>query len=547
MATDDQSKDKPAPTDGQTTEPEAAERPDETRLGIELGVDSNLPFATPFNPVALGVGKTRDEELREILKDESEEYGPTVRQLIAMRRMDGQARALYRLLTLPIRAALQSCTFVPAEGGEKEAEFIEQVFTTPPESGGMTVTLHRFMSQLLMGLFDGFSAFEKVFWIPDHGPLEGKVTMKKLAHRPPETITFVTDKTGGFAGLRQRAQNAGKIVDVFIEPEYSLYYAAQEEERKFYGVSFFQSAFYHYDKKVKMYYIAHLSGQRAAIGTRIGTHPRSATRAERANFAQQLQNMSLAQWMMAPEDFKVDSLKESGSFPFLEYINHHNSQMSKSLLAAFFDSDAGGKTSESTPLIQNNQPGDEMFKLMLSSIMDDIANQINHYIIPQLVDYNFDGGKYPTFTWGKLTDEQKGAIAETFDKLASQQTVTPEFIRALEEHQAEEFGLDIDYDEIEEREAQEAAMMQQQAGQQVDENGNPIPQVGENGNPVDTAAATPAGAAASGQATNLASFGQQAVGLTNPAEDDEVPGGTTSLMKLARELLDAAEEQDEDE
>ena len=58
--------------------------------------------------------------------------------------------------------------------------------------------------------------------------------------------------------------------------------AAQEEERKFYGISFFQSAFYHYDKKVKLYYTAHLAAQRAAVGTRVGTVPQQATKAAKA-------------------------------------------------------------------------------------------------------------------------------------------------------------------------------------------------------------------------------------------------------------------------
>ena len=41
----------------------------------------------------------------------------------------------------------------------------------------------------------------------------------------------------------------------------ALYFANDEAERPFYGVSMFESAFYHYDKKTKLYYIAH---QRAA-------------------------------------------------------------------------------------------------------------------------------------------------------------------------------------------------------------------------------------------------------------------------------------------
>jgi hypothetical protein len=518
--------------------PKKAEVPDIESLGVEVGSDANLPFAAPFNPKSLGVEKNPDEELQEIVRDESEEWGPTVRQLVAMRRLDGQARALYRLLTLPIRAALTTATFVPAEDGEAEAEFIDQVFNLPPESGGMTVTYHRFMSQLLQGLFDGFSAFEKVFWQPDIGPLAGKYTLKKLAHRPAETISFVADKSGGFAGLRQRAYNAGKAIDVFIPREQSFYYAAQEEERKFYGVSFFQSAFYHYDKKVKMYYIMHLAAQRAAVGTRVGTVPPNATEAAKREFAVQLNNLALAQWMMMPEGFKVEVLKEAGSFEFLDSINHHNSQMSKSILAGFFDENEGAGSNDSS-LVNFAKPGDDMFMLMLRAVMDDIAAQINHYVIPQLIDFNFPGGKYPVFTWGKLTDEQKAAIANTFDKLlASPGNVTPEFIRALEEHQAEEFGLDIDYDEVDQREEQEMAQranIDPTTGLPFDgtdpETGQPLPPEEQEAAPVapgaaPAAAGAVAGAgAAAGAAAGVAVAKKkkpvESVKLSNPVEEDD--------------------------
>ena len=473
--------------------PKPAKKPNIQALGVEQGTETVLPFSLPFNPVALGVGKNKDEELQEIIRDESEDTGPTVRQLVAMRRMDGQARALYRLLVLPIRSALSTSSFVPADDGEAEAEFIEQVFTIPPESGGMTVTFHRFMSQMLQGLFDGFSAFEKVFWQPDFGPLQGKITLKKIAHRPAETVTFLVDKQGSFAGLRQRAFNAGKTVDAYIPKENAFYFAAQEEERKFYGVSFFQSAFYHYDKKVRMYFTAHIAAQRAAVGTRVGTVPPNATVAAKQEFATAMSNLAVAQWMMMPDGFKVEVLKESGNYDFLAQINHHNSQMSKSILAPFFDKEQGGGQNEGS-LVNFAQPGDAMFILMLRSVMDDIANQINHYIIPQLIDYNFPGGKYPTFTWGKLTDEQKAAISSTFDKLlGTPGNVTPEFVRALEEHQAAEFGLDIDYDEVdqreqEEKEAQEAANIGPD-GQPIDPNADiEQPQVDADGNPIDPAA-----------------------------------------------------------
>lgn len=426
-------------------------------LGVEYGVDNSLPFSSPFHAVAVSTKGRIQEDLNEVMREDGEEYGPTVRQLVAMRRMDGQARALFRLLTLPLRAALNNSEFVADDDGEEEAEFITTVFTAPPNQGGMTVTFQRFMSQLLGALFDGFSAFEKVFWIPPKGPLEGKVTLKKLAYRPSDTVTFVADKQGGYAGFRQRTHGVnGQTIDVYIDPEYSFYYAAQEEERKFYGVSFFQSAYYHYDKKVKLYFTAHMAAQRAAVGTRIGTVPSNASPAAKLEFRRALNDLIFAQSIMVPEGFEVDVQNEASNYDFLGMVNHHNNQMSKSILAGFFDKETGAGKEEGS-LVNFAQPGDDMFVLMLRTLMDEISNQINHYIIPQLIDYNFAGGKYPKFTWGKLTDEQKAAISATFDKLASAQTITPEFIRALEQHQADEFGIDVDWEAVEVREAEEKA------------------------------------------------------------------------------------------
>lgn len=445
-------------------------------LGVERGVGSQLAFTTAFRPVSLGISKTPKEELEEVLRDDMlEENRPTVRQLITMRRLDGHARALYRLLTLPIRASLNKSTFKPAEGGDEEAEFIDLVFNTAPTNGGMTNTFQRFMGQLLGSLFEGFAAFEKVFWVPTHGPLQGKYTLKKLAFRPADTITFVQDKNGGFAGYRQRASNGGRYTDVYIDPEYAFYYAAQEDERKFYGVSFFESAFPHYDAKAKTYFTAHLAAQRAAVGTRVGTVPLNASTKAKQEFATSLGNLALAQWMMVPEGFKVELLRDSGGYDFLNLINHHNHMMSESVLANFFDKDTGGGTGESGALVNFAQPGDDMFVLMLRSIMDDIASHINHFIIPQIIDYNFKGGKYPEFTWGAFTDEQKAAIAATFDKLAASgqsMIASREFFRELEKEVADEMGLEIDWEAVEAREEEER--MQQQA-MGVGPDGTPLP------------------------------------------------------------------------
>ena len=431
----------------------------------EYGISIRLPFSTPFLPPRGMSG--RKEELYEVFSEKAEDE-PDILQLQAMRRTDGQARALYRLITLPIRSALRTAKFVPTEDGDEEADFIEQMLTLPYSGGGMQTPMRTVVAQMLMAVFDGYSAFEQVLWRPKRGPLKGKWTLRKIAHRPSETVTFITDDHGDFKGIRQRTVIHGREVDEFIDDRSALYFAVQEEERPFYGVSYFQSAFHHFDKKVKLYYIAHLSAQHRAVGSRIGTVPLSASDKEKNDFLKHLEDFGFAQAIVKPEKFEVEHQYPTNSADFLELINHHNSQMSKSVLAAFFDDSQGGGADNA--LVDFGKQSDSMFVMMLQALMDDMAALINEKLTPKFIDWNFGSEKYPEFTWGTFTNEQKEMINDTFGLLsvASTTQVTPEFIFELEKYMAEELGFEIDYDEIEKQRAadkEKQDMQAQEAGQ----------------------------------------------------------------------------------
>lgn len=407
---------------------------------IERGFSDYMPFTEPYKG-SHQVSKHADV---------------TIEQLVRMRRTDGQARALYRLITLPIRAALQTASFVPAdkvEGGEEEAEFIKQLFNLPPNAGGMSVPFTRIIAQMLQAVFDGFSPFEMVYWQPTSGPLKGKWTLKKLNYLPADTVRFLVTEDGSFDGFRQITHKpGGKLVDVKIPRDTCVYYAAQEEENRFYGQSYFQSAYYHFDKKVKLYYLMHLAAQRSAVGTRVGTVPEDHSTDELNAFRQGLSDLGVAQWMTKPENYQVELLKEGGTFDFLSYINHHNSQMSKSILAAFFDENQG--TGGDASLVDFGKQTDSLFVMMLQTIMSEIASIINHYIIPRFIDWNFNSAKYPEFRWGPFTDDDKESIQDVFTNLAgiTGGNFTPEFFREVEKKMADKFGLEIDYETIEQEE-----------------------------------------------------------------------------------------------
>jgi hypothetical protein len=281
---------------------------------------------------------------------------------------------------------------------------------------------------------------------------------------------------------------------VKIPKETAVYYAHEEAERPFYGVSMFESAFYHYDKKEKLYYIAHLAAQRAAVGLRVGTMVPNAPAEDKNNFVKALSQLGLAQYIALPTaDWTVQTLNEAAArFDFLGLINHHNSQMSKSVLAQWFDNEQGGGQGDST-LVDFGKQDDVTFFMMLEGILEEMAQVINDQIFPRFVDWNFGSEKYPQFKWGPLTAEQKGAIQDTFDKLATagmQANVTPEFMLELESRLAQDFGFDLDYDKIKREREKQQRLMQQQQQQMAAQAGQQPPQGA--GGQTGTSAAPPA-------------------------------------------------------
>jgi hypothetical protein len=279
-------------------------KPAVSDLNTELGVRlAGMPFAESF-----GDGKS-------FLLGRSDT--PSVRQLTEMRKQDGQARALFRLLTMPARAAAKKATWIPADGGDKEAEFITQLYTLPAVSGGMRTPFARVVSQMLLATVDGFAPFELVYTRPKKGPLKGKFTLDKIAYRPSDTVTFAVTEQGDYDGFKQRTVTPnGKVIDEKIEPENSIYYACSEEENPFYGVSFFNAAFYHYDKKIKLYYLAHLAAQHRAVGSRLGKYPKTADPVKVAAFRAALADFGLAQSVTVPTRVGRSRISESHSVIF---------------------------------------------------------------------------------------------------------------------------------------------------------------------------------------------------------------------------------------
>ena len=60
------------------------------------------------------------------------------------------------------------------EGGTEEAQFCKDLLFAAPAMGGMTHTFMRTMKQMVLALFNGFTAWELVYWVPKTGPQQGQ-------------------------------------------------------------------------------------------------------------------------------------------------------------------------------------------------------------------------------------------------------------------------------------------------------------------------------------------------------------------------------------
>lgn len=392
---------------------------------------------------------------------------PTVslEELVNMRRTDGQARALGNLVALPIVLSLQTGRWVapPTGGGEEETEFANLMWTLPPALGGMTTVVNDLVSQMALAIYDGFAAFELVSHVPDIGPLKGKKTLRKMSYRDPRTVTLLQDERGGYAGFRQQVFRPGHgMLDVSLPPAKTALFTVNAAENPLYGVSFFESAFPHFEKKLKWYYVSEMAGQFSAVPGRIGTVPRGAKANDVVAFRQALEGLYFNTTLLKKQGFEVDAFNAVSGFNFSWFIEHHNMMMAKSVLASFFESE------QRTVLVENSteDASADIFLLSMETLANQFASVLTNHMMPKYIRANFKNSeKFPVFKPGPLSDNARKQIFGLFERLVVSSVLnsTPELVRNLEKVVANDLALDVDYEDIEAREEEAAIQQAEQA------------------------------------------------------------------------------------
>lgn len=431
-------------------------------LNQELGIPNFAPTTSwqSYSPEipkgAFGVGR--------------DPLAPNLNELIFMLRRDGQARAMLELLTLPIRSAFAKSQWIdPDSSGDEakspEAVFANNMWSLPPQAGGMAVPKSMFLRQTLLALAHGFAPFEIVKSYREEGPLAGKYVIDKMAYRDGRTVTMLADDHGSFKGFRQQARLPNRLVDKVIKSPEAWYFAANEEHNPLYGVSYFEPAFQHYQAKRKLYYISEVAAQLAAVPGRVGELAPGASPRQIMEFKKALAEFHFNQSMMVPPNFKVTPVNANTGFDPVKIIDHHNAAMVKSILAGFLQQD------DRLVLIDNGKAdaSADLFVSLLEAITYELAESYTTRLMPQFIDYNFGSGNYPIFKFAPLTDTERETITNLFTTMVGLQTLnaSPEFVRCTEMDLAERLGYPIDYEAVAEQEAQAAEAAQKQAAEEA--------------------------------------------------------------------------------
>lgn len=333
-----------------------------------------------------------------------------IKDYIEMRDTDGTVTALYNIITMPVLANPWKIDPADDDTNEEQANFVKDCLSLPPHQGGMSTPFKLVLADMLRAISEGFRAFEKVYTLNE----AGQIVYSKIATRDNQSVIIREDDRGGFDGFDQWAYINNQLTRVTIPQPRAFLFTYGKEHNFLYGQSAFKAAYYHYDKKHRLYYLANQAVQQFAIPPKVGTAPQGAKQDIIDQITVALDKMATNSSLTLPAGSDAKTLTANGRIDPMPLIDHHNAEMARSVLAHFILLG----TSDKTGSYALSQDQSDMFIVALKGLMHLIEEHINNYLIPDLIDYNFSNASYPKFCFGDITDATRDIAKEAFLTIA---------------------------------------------------------------------------------------------------------------------------------
>lgn len=338
---------------------------------------------------------------------------------------DGKLSCIEQALTLPILSA--GWRIIPAEGGEKIAEELDDFLRMGALEGGMSTPISMVIAQATSARAYRKAFFEKVYREED-----GKVFYEGIHYRPPETCRIARDpKTGAYMGYRQTPVRMGTpgiqdTRDVDIRPPYAWVHINGQRRNPLSGMSDLQVPLWCHETKMKILYLwtTFLATQAEPRLTVTGQDPEDGAR--------RVAKLRGGGVVGLPNGSEVHTLESNGTGAqaFKDMINYLDTQMSASVLAGFTDLTSGASGTGSYALSQDQS---DFFVQSLEAYSTELAESITHNVLGDLVVFNYGRkAKFPRFEFEPLADGDVDRCITLLQALAPGQSVLPfEFLEEL--------------------------------------------------------------------------------------------------------------------
>ena len=339
-----------------------------------------------------------------------------------MRREDSQIGSVLRAVTLPIRGA--EWMIDPAGASDEVVDLVSTDLGLPVKGRAPVNPLRtkgRFqwgehLRLALLELVYGHSFFEQVY-----APEGGKLHLKKLAFRPPRSISGIkVARDGGLISISQHGLSAPIPFDRLVA------YVNDREGGDWIGQSLLRTAYKNWLLKDRMLRAQALTVERNGLGVPVYTGaevPAGADAAERTAWqtSEKDAGLKLAKGFRAgeaagasiPHGSNLTLMGVTGKLPDTDKpIRYHDEQIARAVLAHFLNlgTETGSWALGSTFA--------DFFTASLNAVAAQIRDIVNAHVIEDLVDWNWGENEpaprlvFKQIGGGSLSAEALGSLID---------------------------------------------------------------------------------------------------------------------------------------
>jgi|TARA_R100000482_G_scaffold124513_3_gene77583 hypothetical protein len=362
-----------------------------------------------------------------------------------MRRSDPQVMMCLSAVKNPIKSASAE---IHAAGDDFEykndARLIEKILFE-----SMATPFPRFLAESLTMIEFGFAMFEvthknfinqPIYDDEGNKILDSYTGIKNISWRSPKTIERwnLDHDSGELLSVDQLAfGEVGR--QVTIPAKYLLLFTLNREGSNYEGISALRPCYGNWWRKNNFNKINAIGIEKFAVPTPIATIPQgrqASTQYSKLITALEKYTTHQSNYLIKPEGFDIDLRTNTYDPSKVETsIENEDKRMVKAFLANFLELGMSG----SGAYALSNDLSD-FFLTGLQFLANEIADQINKNLIPELVKMNFGPrDKYPTLKFSGISDKAGKELADILNVLTNAQILTPD--DKLEKHLRKRLGI----------------------------------------------------------------------------------------------------------